>query len=156
VVLILAGSRRLPGSYQTLFLFQTLNAISISGCLGVLSWLNLTRADKPKPFSSVDEHDEGNLVSERARRIPARVFKIHEQSAPAIGFTGVAVRENAIPSTATAKVLWYFIQGVGVVRNFGTVVERPHFGGNYIFGNIPGAKSARHICIFEVLASLSR
>ncbi len=96
-------------------------------------WLNLTRAGKPKPFSSADEHDEGNLVSERARRIPGRVFKIHERGGPAIGFKRVAVRENAIGIIGTAKVLWYYMQGVGVVQNFGAEIKRTHIGGNIMF-----------------------
>jgi len=98
-----------------------------------LKWLNLTRAGKPKPFSSADEHDEGNLVSERARRIPERVFKIHERGAPAISFTLVAVRENATGIARTATVLWYYIQGVGVAQNFAAEIERMQVRGNKTF-----------------------
>jgi len=107
--------------------------ISIADCVGVLKWLNLTRTDKPKPFSSADEHDEGNLVSERARRIPERVFTIHEQDAAAISFTLVAVRENATGVAGTGKVLWYFIQGVGVAQNFGAEIRPMQGVGDKIF-----------------------
>jgi hypothetical protein len=72
---------------------------------------------KPNPFSSAMSATR-NLVFERARRIPARVFKIHEQSAPAMKFTFAAVT-GIVACVATAATRQrYFIQHVGVARNF--------------------------------------
>jgi hypothetical protein len=59
-----------------------------------------------------------NLVSDRARRIPERVFKIHEQCTPAMKFTCAAVTEFAAPGAESQPPLRQFIQHVGVVRNF--------------------------------------
>ena len=72
---------------------------------------------KPNPFSSAMSATR-NLVSDHARRTPARVFKIHEQGALAMNFTTVAVRE-IIECVARATLpRRYFIQHVGVARNF--------------------------------------
>jgi hypothetical protein len=59
-----------------------------------------------------------NLVSDRARRIPERVLKIHERSALAMKFKCVAVSEIAARAAETLPPLLYFIQHVGVARNF--------------------------------------
>ena len=72
---------------------------------------------KPNPFSSAMSAT-GNLVSDHARRIPARVFKIHEQGALAMYFTIVAVTEIIVCVAAATPLRRYFIQHVGVVRNF--------------------------------------
>lgn len=61
-----------------------------------------------------------NLVSDHVRRIPARVFKIHKQNALAMNFTIVAVREVVVCVVAATPLQLYFIQHVGVVRNFDT------------------------------------
>jgi hypothetical protein len=67
-----------------------------------------------------------NLVSDRARRIPERVFKIHERCAPAMKFTTVAVTEIVARVPGGLRLLRYFAQHVGVVRNFDveTVYQR--------------------------------
>jgi hypothetical protein len=72
---------------------------------------------KPNPFSSAMSATR-NLVSDRARRIPARVFTIHEQDAPAMNFTIVAVTEIIVCVVAATPLRRYFIQHVGVARNF--------------------------------------
>jgi hypothetical protein len=72
---------------------------------------------KPNPFSSAMSATR-NLVSDRARRIPARVFKIHEQSALAMKFTSAAVRETVGCVAAATTLQRHFIQHVGVARNF--------------------------------------
>ena len=59
-----------------------------------------------------------NLVSDRARRIPERVFKIHERSALAMNFTAAAVTEIVASVAGVLRLLRYFTQHVGVVRNF--------------------------------------
>jgi hypothetical protein len=59
-----------------------------------------------------------NLVSDHARRIPARVFKIHEQGALAMDFTIAAVTEVVVCVATATPLRRYFIQHVGVARNF--------------------------------------
>jgi hypothetical protein len=72
---------------------------------------------KPNPFSSAMSAT-GDLVSDHVRRIPARVFKIHKQSALAMNFTIAAVREIIVCVVAATPLRRYFIQHVGVARNF--------------------------------------
>jgi hypothetical protein len=72
---------------------------------------------KPNPFSSAMSATR-NLVFDRARRIPSRVFKIHEQSAPAMKFTYAAVTGIVAGVATGATRPQYFIQHVGVARNF--------------------------------------
>jgi hypothetical protein len=72
---------------------------------------------KPNPFSSAMSATR-NLVSDHARRIPARVFKIHEQGALAMNFTTVAVTEIIVCVVSATPPRRYFIQRVGVARNF--------------------------------------
>jgi hypothetical protein len=72
---------------------------------------------KPNPFSSAMSATR-NLVSDHARRIPARVFKIHEQGALAMDFTIAAVTEMIVCVALATLLRRYFIQHVGVVRNF--------------------------------------
>ena len=64
---------------------------------------------------------------------PGAFSRYTSEVAPAIGFKRVAVRENAIGIIGTAKVLWYYMQGVGVVQNFGAEIKRTHIGGNIMF-----------------------
>jgi hypothetical protein len=87
------------------------------GCIGVLERLNSTRAAnqiRSHPRMSATR----NLVSDRARRIPARVFKIHEQGALAMNFTTAAVTEIIGCVALATPPPRYFIQRVGVARNF--------------------------------------
>ena len=72
---------------------------------------------KPNPFSSAMSATR-NLVSDHARRIPARVFKIHEQGALAMNFTIAAVIEIIGCVVSATPLRRYFIQHVGVARNF--------------------------------------
>jgi hypothetical protein len=72
---------------------------------------------KPNPFSSAMSATR-NLVSDHARRIPARVFKIHEQGALAMKFTIAAVTEIVVCDALATLLRRYFIQHVGVARNF--------------------------------------
>jgi hypothetical protein len=64
-----------------------------------------------------------NLVSDRARRIPERVFKIHERSALAMKFTIGAVTEIVVRVAGGLRLLRYFTQHVGVVRNFAVEID---------------------------------
>jgi hypothetical protein len=92
------------------------------GCVGVFKRLNLTRAAnqiRSHPRMSATR----NLVSDRARRIPARVFKIHEQGALAMNFTIAAVREINVCVASATPLRRYFIQHVGVARNFDAEFE---------------------------------
>ena len=66
---------------------------------------------KPNPFSSAMSVTR-NLVSDRARRIPARVFKIHEQGALAMNFTTAAVTEIIGCVALATPRRRYFIQRV--------------------------------------------
>lgn len=59
-----------------------------------------------------------NLVSDHARGIPARVFKIHEQGALAMNFTIAAVTEIVGCVVTATPLRSYFTQHVGVARNF--------------------------------------
>jgi hypothetical protein len=59
-----------------------------------------------------------NLVSDRARRIPERVFKIHERCALAMKFTTAAVTEIVASVAGRLWLLRYSTQHVGVVQNF--------------------------------------
>lgn len=59
-----------------------------------------------------------NLVSDRARRIPERVLKIHERSALAMKFKYRAVTKTVVRAAEMRQPLLYFIQHVGVARNF--------------------------------------
>ena len=59
-----------------------------------------------------------NLVSERARRIPVRVFKIHKRNAVAMKFTYMAAIETAVRVAGATGLVRYFIQHVGVARNY--------------------------------------
>jgi hypothetical protein len=72
---------------------------------------------KPNPFSSAMSATR-NLVSDHARRIPARVFKIHEQGALAMNFTTAAVTEIIVCVVTATPLHRCFIQHVGVARNF--------------------------------------
>lgn len=90
---------------------------SIPNCLGVLQQLDLTRAAnqiRSHPPMSIIR----NLVSDRARRIPARVLKIHERCALAMKFTCAAVTESGVRTAEAAPLRRFFIQHVGVARNF--------------------------------------
>jgi len=57
-----------------------------------------------------------NLVSDRARRIPVRVFKIHKQNALAMKFTFVAVSKTTIRVGVAVTTRLCITQRVGVAR----------------------------------------
>ncbi len=86
-------------------------------CLDVFEAAELTRAAnqiRSHPPMSMT----WNRVSERARRIPVRVFKIHERSALAMKFTCVAVIEIVVRGADATQLPRYSTQHVGVARNF--------------------------------------
>src|SRR5262249_58348466 len=95
-----------------------------------------------------------NLVSECARRIPVRVFKIHKQSGPATKFTFVAVRENTICAPVALTQRFRPIQRVGVAHNFDAENPWRHQKNAKLFLNLPPTENACHICVFWVLALL--
>jgi len=96
-----------------------------------------------------------NLVSERARRIPVRVFKIHKRNAVAMKFTYEAAIETVVRVAKATVLLRCFIQHVGVVRNFDVDFIRYSAALSGKFSNLSDSKNACHICVFGVLASLS-
>lgn len=74
-----------------------------------------------------------NLVSDHARRIPVRVLKIHERCALAMKFTCVAVTEFAVRAAEAVLLGRYFIQHVGVARNFDAEIVRKGCANEKIF-----------------------
>jgi hypothetical protein len=68
-----------------------------------LKRLNLTQAanqSRSHPSMSVT----WNLVSDRARRIPARFFKIHKRNARAMKFKRTAATEQGVTSAETLSI----------------------------------------------------
>jgi hypothetical protein len=121
--LLLAGYWRPPGAYAT----EPLNCVRTEPTrLDLVFDPELRRrfeavefdaSGKPNPFSSAMSATR-NLVSDRARRIPARVFKIHEQGTLAMNFTTAAVREIIVCVALATLPRRSFIQHVGLAQNF--------------------------------------
>jgi hypothetical protein len=101
---------------------NALNLISIPDRLDVLKWLNLKRSanqSRSHPPMSVT----WNLVLSAREEFP-RFFKIHKRSALAMDFKHVALRENPTRAAETMMMRGYFIQRVGVARNFDAEIMR--------------------------------
>jgi hypothetical protein len=97
-----------------------------------LKRLNLTRAanqTRSHPPMSIIR----NLVSDHARRIPARVLKIHERCALAMKFTCAAVTEFGVCIAEAVPLRRCFIQHVGVARNFDAEIIREGCASGKIF-----------------------
>jgi hypothetical protein len=97
-----------------------------------------------------------NLVSDHARRIPVRVFKIHKQSTPAMKFTFMAVSEITIRVGVAVTPRLCLLQHVGVARISTLFFLRTAENTAKSREDLPIAKNACHIWIFGVLAALSR